>query len=129
MDSSPALFVPLGQGLLLIASRDGHSYYYWSASNHIQGVVLRGSACQGEVWGRGDVRSLSLGICCWGEMWMGKEAAGGCYRGETWRERRWGTAAAGPESREREEAASPPQALGLEAEPWASGACSAPMTP
>lgn len=128
MDSSPALFVPLGQGLLLIASRDGHSYYY-CASNHIQGVVLRGSACQGEVWGRGDVRSLSLGICCWGEMWMGKEAAGGCYRGETWRERRWGTAAAGPESREREEAASPPQALGLEAEPWASGACGAPLTP
>ena len=60
---------------------------------------------------------------------MGKEA-GGCYhRSETRKGRRWGTAAAGPESRERVEAASPPQALGLEAEPWASGACGAPTTP
>ena len=68
------------------------------------------------------------GGCCWGEMWMGKEAGDGCCRGETWKGRRQGTPAAGPESRETE-ATPPPQALGLEAEPWASGACGAPTMP
>lgn len=49
-------------------------------------------------------------MCCGGVPWMGRVAA----------------ASAGPQSRGREAAAFPPQALGLEAEPWATGACGGP---
>lgn len=38
----------------------------------------------------------------------------------------WAVATAGAQSRGREETIFPPQALGLEAEPWATGACGTP---